>query len=188
MYPQHVEGHASIDTNSGLGLRSYLQTSGSPWLRLGARLFDGFLIGSIITPFVPWKSVSLPPGTERLMSIPILLIWIPIEALFVSRFGTTPGKWLFGISVLNKDGSRLGFNTAIERSGTVFLKGMGLGVATPFTLAWSFWRIASYGEASWDRDYSSVVLWHRKYFRVCLGTLVLLAFFHLAAMAVWVHR
>ncbi len=190
MHPQHAGLRASIDVDSGLGLKSYLRTAGSPWLRLGARLFDAFLIGSVITPFVPWKPILLSPEYQRLMSVPILLIWIPVEAFFLSRFGATPGKWLFGISVIRKDGSRLNFNTALERSGTVFAKGMGLGLGfiTPFTQAWSFWQIVSRGETTWDREYSSAVVWHRKYFRACLGVVLLLALLHLAAKALWLHK
>jgi hypothetical protein len=43
-------------------------------------------------------------------------LWIPIEALFISRYGTTPGKSLFGIRVHTEIGGNLTFIEALKRA------------------------------------------------------------------------
>ena len=52
-----------------------------------------------------------------------------INALSISKFGTTIGKWMFGIRVLNEDRSQLSTGRAFTREGLVFLFGFSGGVA-----------------------------------------------------------
>jgi len=163
---------------NGPTLRAYLKTSGSPWLRWGARVFDNFAVGVVIGAATSKWLQDIPPVLARLAVIPILLLWVPLEAILISRFAVTPGKWLFGIAVLHQDGSHLTFRTALQRSGAVFLKGMGAGLFAPLAQVWSFWCIANGGQTSWDREYSSVIVWRRCYLKACLGVLLLLAEFH----------
>jgi uncharacterized RDD family membrane protein YckC len=160
---------------NGPTLRAYLKTSGSPWLRWGARIFDNITVGVVIGAATSKWLQDIPPELARLQAIPILLLWVPLEAILISRFAATPGKWLFGIAVFHQDGSHLTFRTALQRSGAVFLKGMGAGLFAPLAQVWSFWRIANGGQTSWDREYSSVIVWQRCYLRACLGALLLLA-------------
>jgi uncharacterized RDD family membrane protein YckC len=58
------------------------------------------------------------------------LPWFVIETLLIHRFGTTPGKWLLGISVANKDASPLDLPASSRRAMLVFFIGIGFG--------WSF--------------------------------------------------
>ena len=44
----------------------------------------------------------------------IPLLWIPIEALLISRYGTTPGKSLFGIRVHTQIGGKLSYLQALK--------------------------------------------------------------------------
>src|SRR5688572_502704 len=53
--------------------------------------------------------------------------WFMLEALLLHRFGTTPGKWLLGLVVANRDGSRLDLAAAIRRSLRVMILGIGFG-------------------------------------------------------------
>lgn len=60
----------------------------------------------------------------------ILLLYIPwfiIEAMLIHYTGTTPGKWLMGLRVLNHDGSRLDLGAATRRSMRVMFTGVGFG-------------------------------------------------------------
>lgn len=84
------------------------------WMRCCARLCDYLLFYLLIAfgfefapYFIPeiyfWGLAALTP-----------LLWAPIEALFYSWWGTTPGKAIFGIRVVGKGGKRPPFFTAIK--------------------------------------------------------------------------
>lgn len=53
--------------------------------------------------------------------------WFAIEAFLLHRFGTTAGKSLLGIRVVNDDGSYLSLTAATIRSARVFIMGVGFG-------------------------------------------------------------
>lgn len=54
--------------------------------------------------------------------------WFVIEPLLLHYLGTTPGKWLLNLHVVNPDGSRLDLPAAIRRSLRVMFIGVGFGV------------------------------------------------------------
>jgi len=158
-------------------LRAYLRTSGTPWLRWAARFFDGIVLIVLIAAVVAQESDAPrePAQLERWLWI---LLWIPLEAILLSRFTFTPGKWIFGLSVLHRDGSRLTFGTALKRSVLVFFCGLGAGFLAPVTKAWSFWKIANEGETTWDRDCATMIVWRRSYVRTCVGVFFALVLLH----------
>lgn len=53
--------------------------------------------------------------------------WFVCETFLLHRFGTTPGKWLLGIKVVNDDGSLLSLAQATRRSSRVLFIGIGFG-------------------------------------------------------------
>jgi hypothetical protein len=117
-----------------LGYRSplirYLSISGSPWCRCGARLLDLLLFvqgpSLLLQELVP----AVPLSPLRLL----VFLWVPAEALLVSKFGTTPHS-----------------EEPAPFSSRVW------GLVTWLTGPWSFWSIAHKGTTSWDRDYCSAV-------------------------------
>ena len=54
--------------------------------------------------------------------------WFVLETILLHRFGTTPGKWLLGIRVVNNDGSLLSLAEATRRSARVLFIGIGFGL------------------------------------------------------------
>lgn len=88
----------------------------SLFTRFCARLADyGLIYGmgvlaSLILPieasssFYLWYAVAVP------------LLGIPIEALFLSSWGTTPGKFLFNLSIRDRAGQKLGLRDAFKRA------------------------------------------------------------------------
>lgn len=108
-----------VYVRNGSALRMYLKASGSPWLRWGARVFDNIAILLILRLVISSWPQHIPDEADRFWAMPVLLLWFPVETFFLSLFGATPGKWLFGISVLHHDGSRLTFRTALYRSVSV---------------------------------------------------------------------
>jgi hypothetical protein len=53
--------------------------------------------------------------------------WFVLECFLLHRFGTTPGKWLLGLKVVNHDGSFLSLADATRRSARVLSIGLGFG-------------------------------------------------------------
>lgn len=53
--------------------------------------------------------------------------WFVLESVLLHRFGTTPGKWLLGLKVVNLDDSRLDLSAATRRSMRVLFTGIGFG-------------------------------------------------------------
>ena len=51
-----------------------------------------------------------------------------LEPLLLSRFGTTPGKWLFGLRVTSPDGRRLTYAEGRERTAYLFWYGIRLNL------------------------------------------------------------
>ena len=76
-----------------------------------ARLTDYlslFLTGGLIISFSPWL---LGVYGCLIFALTTPCLYLPIEAALVSRFGTTPGKTLFGLKVLNEKGGGIIFPT-----------------------------------------------------------------------------
>ncbi len=94
--------------------------------RFWARWFDLALYGGIWW-FCLWaarqnvEAAWLNPWIMFFKYVP----WFVLEALLIHYTGTTPGKWLLGMSVVNQDGSRLDLAASTRRSMRVMLTGVG---------------------------------------------------------------
>lgn len=122
------------------------------------RLFLEFLAVIVfrIRPFGDFISGVISYGVPFLM--------VPLFAFMLSRWGTTPGKWLFGLSVQSENGGNLTYSAAKEREWQVLREGFGFGI--PF---WSIWRLYKsynvYSEWEMDWDYCAEYqygIFHRK--------------------------
>ena len=100
-----------------------------PWRRFLARMLDFQLYGWLVT--LVWNGLLNQPFITGLLydllkAAAALGIMFLAESLFLSFSGTTPGKWIFGISVCNQDGKKLTFSQGMRRTGKVLVWGMGL--------------------------------------------------------------
>lgn len=87
--------------------------------RLTARLVDYllfFLICGVASLFLPFL---LETYFYYLFALAVPLLWIPIEALCISQFKTTPGKALFGITIHDFLGAKLTYLKALRRSAFI---------------------------------------------------------------------
>ena len=107
-----------------------------PWRRYFARSFD---FGLITTCYEVLLCLLLHVNFQVYFSernpflelVDVYLCWVLVfllEPLFLSRWGKTPGKWLFGLSVHNKNGELLTFKEAFDRTFHVFYKGEGFAI------------------------------------------------------------
>ena len=140
-----------------------------PWRRNFARSVD-IAIFSLVTSLLcalfliryypVYLSRAINVMSNPYVAPPLFfLIWIPFEALFISRSDTTPGKWLLGISVTRKNGSRVDFSTAFKRCSDVLRRGLGywLPVITIFTTYFAYKRLVETGTTMWDETYQTKV-------------------------------
>ncbi len=89
---------------------------------------------------------------NRFVGITQLLPWFVLEIILIHRFATTPGKWLFGIQILNADGSRLSLGQATRRALRVYVVGIGLGISFVmlFCMGLSAYTTNKIGASVWD--------------------------------------
>lgn len=103
-----------------------------PWRRCFARMLDQSLAGlGMLALFMLLLRVNV--GAFNWFEIMVFVAlfcagWVPVEALLISRFRTTPGKWLLGLYVEHIDGRPLTWGEALWRALAVFVAGCGCGV------------------------------------------------------------
>ncbi len=130
-----------------------------PWVRYFARIVDVFLfsilVGFMLGMFAP--SVLVIPSA--LLGMIILFVWIFQESILLTNCGTTLGKWLFKIKVRNSNGQKLTFSEALNRSFSVWIKGMGAGVPilSLITLLTSRSKLKRDAITAWDEEGGFVV-------------------------------
>jgi uncharacterized RDD family membrane protein YckC len=134
----------------------------APWSRLAARMLDMLLFSVTIWVVVgavfasgglpkPLQQVSDSSMYSGLLMLPILM---PFMALCIGATGSTPGKWAFGIRVVNGDGYPAGFGRALHREIGVWVYGLGLGIpiVTLVTQVIAYQTLKRTGSSSWDAE------------------------------------
>jgi hypothetical protein len=139
---------SEILTGQGEAIRRMIQPV-NPWNRLIARFFDYSLFFALL-------NVSLRPlgwpGLGHLVPFEYFA-WIPFEALLLTWWGTTPGKWLVGDSV-RKNAKKLPMKTALKRSLSVWFRGIGMGIpiVNIFCMLNAYYRLRLFQQTSWDLE------------------------------------
>ena len=140
-----------------------------PWPRIWAYWADtlvfslagGFLIGLLSY----WSGSPTPEFVSNEFALSLLLSWTLIPFLIAmsqAAFGTTLGKALFGIRVLQPDGNNPSFGQAISRSYSVLVSGLYLGIPIAYLFgANKFIRDLQKGvKPSWDLGETSAYQCH----------------------------
>ncbi|MBR3762365.1 MAG: MerR family transcriptional regulator [Lachnospiraceae bacterium] len=154
----------------------------APWRRFFARTLDEALYSVIWSCFlVLAMGVNLAKrnsvGANLLDILMMLLLNMVLEPLQLSLFGTTLGKWIFGIRVLHNDERKLDFSEAFERTLTVFFYGLGLHIPI-YTLyrLWKSYKACTDGEGLEWEDVSRITLKDERPFRVLVYAAVRVLF------------
>ncbi len=133
---------------------SATETQSQPYRRFSARLIDYLLLLLIFR--IAGTDILFPSIVIRSLIFPVFLslAWIIPEAVCLNRFGTTPGKWLLKIVIVDIFQLKPGFPGALRRSLSVWCNGMGMGVLFifPITALFSWFRLKIKGCTVWDRD------------------------------------
>ena len=130
----------------------------APWRRFFARSLDLGLLATLLNLclsfFSPMKASNSSFAWTLLETYLCWLFLFLLEPLFLSKWGKTPGKWLFGLSVHQKDGSLLTRSQAFERLVKIFH--VGEGYAIPFYSLYRNYKCyeiyTEEGTLPWDND------------------------------------
>lgn len=110
-----------------------------PFVRFFARTFD-IAIYMVVVGLCFRLILGVNPLQDTtLMAVYMYTIYafmLILEPLFLHNFGTTPGKWIFGIKILSTNGQKLGFKEAYLRSFRLLR--FGYGFMIPF---YNFFRM-----------------------------------------------
>lgn len=129
-----------------------------PWRRYFARSLDFGLIAFFYeTLLCLLLHINFAERSVPLELIDTYFCWglvFLLEPLFLSKWGKTPGKWIFGLSIHNKKGELLTFKEAFDRTFHVFYKGEGFAI--PFYNLYrnyqSYKICSDSGVMEWDED------------------------------------
>ncbi|MFI3242719.1 MAG: RDD family protein [Akkermansia sp.] len=140
----------------------------TPFQRFLARMLDLSLYGFIYMIIVYFRAIPWAQHLE-LTNPFIWMFFIPLEAVILNHFRTTPGKALLGIRLYSIQG-REGLNlpTCLKRSFLVFALGVGMMlIFSPIPLfliamGLSYRKLTKQGYTSWDERCQTVLLQRRK--------------------------
>lgn len=160
--------------------------AGCPWRRFLARNVDAGLYGLLWSMLSQWVFRINPDNFIQFMAglawtvacgyVGWLLTFV-FEPVLLHYWGTTPGKWIFGLSVRDEDGEKLSIRTAYARLWGVF--GYGNCYALPFFdwyCNYKCYRACKEEELPWDLENGcSIIVRERevRWYRVALYLLVL---------------
>ncbi|HSX11137.1 MAG TPA: RDD family protein [Chlamydiales bacterium] len=134
----------------------------NPWIRCIARYFDYALFFLLLLASRRLFHGHLPFGKYEHLVPFEFFVWIPIEALLLSTWGTTPGKFLLGTKLKSGKRVKLDYMGAMRRSFAVWLRGLGMGIIVLnfFCMLVAYNKLRLFGITTWDRDDHTVVTHH----------------------------
>jgi len=149
-----------------------------PFVRYAARLIDMGVFIFIAIPLTRALGFGLTSESLLWADMLMLALLVPVEALVLAQFGTTPGKAFMRMSVVRDDGLRLDLQTAMSRSAKVWLLGWGLGIpiVSMVTRVLSFARLMGEGKTAWDSQCGTRVIHQPIGFGRALLAIVLIFF------------
>ncbi|MBR4291000.1 MAG: MerR family transcriptional regulator [Oscillospiraceae bacterium] len=166
---------AILDSQDGESAKVDIQTRPPlPFQRFWARGFDFALYALVLYLCVP--SLFQTDRFNLLLILAEVVLLLLVEPVFLCLFSTTPGKWIFGITITNPHGKRLSYQDAANR--TLLVLQHGLGFCLPFLR--DYMQISSYtlsesgGELIWEQN-SELNIRDEKYWRYAVFAVLLAA-------------
>lgn len=130
----------------------------APWKRYFARLIDEtiYLIFWNLILALGFHMNIRQTGLAFVVIGTIMqsVLLLLVEPVMLSRFGTTPGKFLFGFRVSTESGARLTWREAYDRTGIVLKRGVGFYIPVYGLIReYSSYRDCKKGEIlEWEED------------------------------------
>jgi uncharacterized RDD family membrane protein YckC len=155
----------------------------APWRRFAARTIDTTIY--VFLGFaILMSSIKANPNFFIQFNIPVLilatlLICLVVAGTIIGLFGTSIGKWIFGVRVTNKENKPIGLYKGIGRELNVVIYGLGLGIPiiSFITQFIAYRKLKREGTTSWDSEGEHIVS-HRpnglfQYFMNTVGIILL---------------
>lgn len=134
-----------------------------PVLRLIGRFFDYFIFTIFVVCVMALFGIPIPLQNPLFFALGIYFVWNFIEALLISSFGTTPGKFLIHMKILNSERKHLSYTQSLKRSFGAYILGFGLGI--PFlslaTMLLSLFWLSIKKETFWDKGHKHVIVYKK---------------------------
>ena len=142
----------------------------APWRRFFARMLDESVYGTLWSCFLllAFQIRSTEGlGWTVINIIIILLLTLFLEPVQLSLFGTTLGKWILGLHVLDNNDGKLSFSYAYDRTKDVLFYGQGfrIPIFTWFCMWKSYVKCTDGKEQEWEYG-SRIVLKDEKKYRI----------------------
>ncbi|MFK5955443.1 MAG: RDD family protein [Planctomycetota bacterium] len=153
---------AAETISGGSGSRTPAQSARMrlAWNRFLARLIDYHLVMILLSLLVPVESASEVTIANLLFSALVTFGVLAIfESYALSKWGMTPGKWIFRIRVVHEENRLLTYGEAFRRAVMVMVQGMCLGLF-PMNLLFqglAFKEYVDHGSTAWDRKMHSTL-------------------------------
>lgn len=126
-----------------------------PWVRFWARMIDYSLLYLLFWFILAIADISLGLAYPWLFPFFLTFIWVFIESLLLSTWGTTPGKWFLKTKLLKEKEEKITYRDALTRSLAVWFLGFGAGI--PFvwivTSIVANVKLSNSGKTTWDRNF-----------------------------------
>lgn len=129
-------------------------THANPWIRCIARYFDYALFFLLLLASRKLFHGQLPFGKYEHLVPFEFFVWIPIEALLLSTWGTTPGKFFLKAFIKSSFCLLPAFNLVLRRGFSVWFRGLGMGIIglNFFCMLIAYNKLKLFQITSWDRD------------------------------------
>ena len=131
-----------------------------PWQRFFARSLDMALYDTLINLawLVAFRDQSFirlqtEPLAAVLLGMGLLALTLALEPLWLHYWGWTPGKWVFGLKLRDKDGNKLPLDWAFDRSKLLAWEGYGWNI--PIYSLWRFWKCRQDALGGWRGSWNS---------------------------------
>lgn len=128
-----------------------------PWMRFWAKTIDLSIFSWILIPALFYLNIFTEQNIAHhtMRSLVVLFFWfLLVEPIFLSTWGTTLGRLLFHVNLLDTAGRKPTLHHAFSRSIKVWYAGFGFGLPliSLLTFYFSYRRLKNTGVTSWDKD------------------------------------
>lgn len=143
----------------------------APWRRFFARVLDESVYGTLWYCFLllafQIRANDAGIGWALVTFIVTILLTLVLEPLQLSLFGTTLGKWILGLRVLDNYDGKLSFSYAYERTKEVLFYGQGfkIPIYTWLRMWKSFSKCTDGEDLEWEYG-SRLILKDEKKYRI----------------------
>jgi hypothetical protein len=131
----------------------------NPWRRYFARGLDMSLYSLIVTVSLLYVLRINTDGKIFARYVEFFIasgLMILLEPLLLAKVGTTPGKWMFGLALRDKNRNKITYLMGLQRTFCVIKEGYGFNIPiyNIYKQFKSYETCAGENELPWDKDFS----------------------------------